>query len=266
MLKIRDLHVQVEGKPILNGIDLDIGPGETHVLLGPNGGGKTTLLMSIMGMPRYKVTKGSIHFEGRDITNMGPDERARLGIGLMFQKPAAVEGLRLGDLAEMIENRRTPQTEDRPDPNGKDGDGSPHETGLNVFAERLNLKEHLARDVNRGFSGGEMKRSEVLQLLCQSPGLVLLDEPESGVDLDNISLIGDAINRLLDKDLRVKERKASGLMVTHTGHILSYVNATLGHVLVDGRIVCEGSPADLLEDIKRNGYRGCVNCRTCEVK
>lgn len=249
MLLVKDLHVEVQGKLILKGVDLEVGPGETHVLLGPNGGGKTTLLMSIMGMPRYRVVGGAVYFRGKDITSLTPDARARLGIGMMFQKPPAVRGVKLGEIARTVASgREPPQAERR----------SPEE-----FAERMNLLGHLDRDLNYGFSGGEIKRAEVLQLLCQAPDLVLLDEPESGVDLDNISLIGEAINDLLDKrgNIKVKERKASGVLVTHTGHILRYVNADRGHVLIDGKIACRGNPRDLFEEIQKHGYGRCESCR-----
>lgn len=248
MLLVENLHVEVEGRPVLRGINLELGSGETHVLLGPNGGGKTTLLMAIMGMPRYRITKGAVYFKGKDITSLSPDSRARLGIGMMFQKPPAVRGVKLREIAGTVASAR--QT------------GSISAETLGAAAEKLNLSEHLDRDLNYGFSGGELKRSEMFQLLCQSPELLLLDEPESGVDLDNIVLIGEAINELLGKagDVRIKERKSSGLIVTHTGHILRYVNADKGHVLIDGRIYCNGNPRDLFEEVQKHGYRRCESC------
>ncbi|MDD3428344.1 MAG: ABC transporter ATP-binding protein, partial [Caldisericia bacterium] len=127
------------------------------------------------------------------------------------------------------------------------------------FSENLNLKEHLKRDINDGFSGGEIKRSELLQILCQNPSLVLLDEPESGVDLDNLSVIGELINELLEKD-KVKGRIRSGLIVTHLGYILNFVNSDKGHVLMDGKIICSGNPRDLFEEIKKHGFERCKEC------
>ncbi|MBE3519155.1 MAG: ABC transporter ATP-binding protein [Firmicutes bacterium] len=247
MLVVEDLHVEVEGKPILKGIDLEVGAGETHVLLGPNGGGKTTLLMAIMGMPRYRVTRGAVYFKGKDITSLTPDARARLGIGMMFQKPPAVRGVKLREIAQTVASVREV--------------AHPSAPSLEGIAERLNLSGHLDRELNYGFSGGELKRSEMFQLLCQAPELVLLDEPESGVDLDNIALIGEAINDLLGKREKIKERKASGVIVTHTGHILRYVNADKGHILIDGKIACHGNPRDLFEEVQKHGYGRCQSCR-----
>jgi len=242
MLLIEDLYVEVGGSPILKGINLEINDGETHVLLGPNGGGKTTLLMSIMGLPRYKVTKGKIYFKGIDITNLPPNERAKLGIGIMFQKPPSIRGVKLYQIGEITLR------------DGKDGDR------IKNYAEMLNLINHLDRDLNYGFSGGELKRSELFQLLCQKPELVLLDEPESGVDLDNIALIGNVINELLGKEDKIKTRRSSGIIVTHTGHILEYVNADKGHVIINGKIICHGSPRDLFEEVKKYGYGRCSEC------
>ncbi|HRR92136.1 MAG TPA: ABC transporter ATP-binding protein [bacterium] len=242
MLTIEDLHVEVAGSPILKGVNLEIKEGETHVLLGPNGGGKTTLLMSIMGLPRYKVTGGKIYFKGEDITSLPPNERAKLGIGIMFQKPPSIRGVKLYQIGEVSLRGK------------EDGDR------IKSYAELLNLTNHIDRDLNYGFSGGELKRSELFQLLCQKPDLVLLDEPESGVDLDNISLIGNVINELLKKEDKVKSRKSSGIIVTHTGYILEYVNADKGHVLMDGRIICDGSPRDLFEEVKKHGYGRCTEC------
>lgn len=249
MLVVEDLHVEVEGKPILKGVDLEVGTGETHVLLGPNGGGKTTLLMAVMGMPRYRVTRGAVYFKGKDITSLTPDARARLGIGMMFQKPPAVRGVKLREIAQTVAS--AVETLHQSAPN------------LEALAGKMNLSEHLDRELNCGFSGGELKRSEMFQLLCQAPELLLLDEPESGVDLDNIALIGEAINDLLGKggNIKIKERKASGLIVTHTGHILRYVNADKGHVLIDGKIACHGNPRDLFEEVQKHGYLRCESCR-----
>jgi len=241
MLKIENLSVSVEDKPILKDINLEIGDGETHILLGPNGGGKTTLLLAIMGLPKYKVTNGRIIFRGTDITNMSVDNRSKLGIGLMFQKPPKVTGVKLFQICELASGKKLKFEE------------------IEKFSENLNLKEHLKRDINDGFSGGEIKRSELLQILCQNPSLVLLDEPESGVDLDNLSVIGELINELLEKD-KVKGRIRSGLIVTHLGYILNFVNSDKGHVLMDGKIICSGNPRDLFEEIKKHGFERCKEC------
>jgi len=237
-LELRDLHVEVEGREILRGVNLVIRNGETHVLFGPNGSGKTTLLMAIMGFPRYRVTAGSILLGGEDITALPPHERARRGIGMMFQRPPTVRGVSLQQMTSIC---------------------SRDDLDVRALATELNLEDFLARDVNHGFSGGEIKRSELLQLMAQNPDLVLLDEPESGVDMENLQLVGKAIRILLQKDLRRKRRK-SGLIITHTGYILDYVEADQGHVLCEGSIVCSGNPREQLEGIRRYGFEECARC------
>ena len=246
MLQVHDLSVEVEGKEILHQINLSIGEGETHALFGPNGGGKTTLLMAIMGFPRYKITHGQIIFKGQDITEASLDERARLGIGMSFQRPPVVRGVKMRDMVTAcIESH-----------GGGNGDA------IDKLAERLNMVDLMDREINYGFSGGEIKRSELLQLLAQGPDLVLLDEPESGVDLVNMSLIGEMINELLQKELK-RRRTRSCLIITHTGHILDYVHATKGYVLLEGTIPCERDALEVLDSIKENGYEGCVKCLVC---
>jgi len=242
MLEIKHLSVAVNGRKILYDVNLTIGVGETHALFGPNGSGKTTLLMAIMGFPRYRITKGSITFKGKDITRLALDERARLGIGISFQRPPVVRGVRTRDmLTAALRDEGDKVTIDR-------------------LAERANLGEFLDRDINYGFSGGELKRSELMQLLAQKPELTLLDEPESGVDLVNIALIGKLINELLEKDCPIRRRKCMGLIITHSGHILDYVNTRTGYVMLDGRIVCEGDPHEILATIKAKGYEECAKC------
>ncbi|HEY92692.1 MAG TPA: ABC transporter ATP-binding protein [Dehalococcoidia bacterium] len=242
MLEIKQLSVAIDGMEILQGINLDIGTGETHVLFGPNGSGKTTLLMAIMGFPRYQVTKGSILFKGKDITKLPVDERARLGIGMSFQRPPVVRGVKTRDMLDASMGDR--------------GD----KVTIDKLAERANMTELLDREINYGFSGGEIKRSELMQLLAQRPELTLFDEPESGVDLVNIALIGDLINELLDKNCHIRTRKCMGLIITHTGHILDYVNARTGYVMLDGRIGCAGDPHEILATIREKGYEECVKC------
>lgn len=245
LLEIKQLAVTVGDKEILHGINLTIKRGETHVIFGPNGGGKTTLLMTIMGFPRYKVTSGQILFKGHDITNMPIDERARLGVGISFQRPPVVRGVKTRDLtAACIKAEEEEKT-----------------SMVNSLAEKANLTSFLDRDINHGFSGGEIKRSEMMQLLAQNADLALLDEPESGVDLENIALIGELINLLLDKRHPMTERERSGLIISHTGHILDYVNARTGYVLCGGHIACEGDPHEILESIKTKGYQACVSCQ-----
>jgi Fe-S cluster assembly ATP-binding protein len=242
MLDIKHLNVAVEGKEILRDVNLSIGTGETHALFGPNGSGKTTLLMAIMGFPRYQVTKGSITFKGKDITKLGVDERARLGIGISFQRPPVVRGVKTKDMIVVSMRGR--------------GD----EKTIAELAERADLTEFLDRDINYGFSGGEIKRAELMQLMAQKPELTLLDEPESGVDLVNIVLIGKLLNQLLEKDCPMRKRKCMGLIITHTGHILQYINVRTGYVMLDGRIVCQGDPHEILATIKEKGYEECARC------
>lgn len=242
MLEIKNLSVAVEGKEILHDINMTIGTGETHVLFGPNGGGKTTLLMTIMGFEKYHITGGSIVFDGTDITYMSTDERARLGIGISFQRPPVVRGVRTRDMVAACLGERN------------------DENTITQLAEEAELTDFLDRDTNYGFSGGEIKRSELMQLLAQKPSLVLLDEPESGVDLVNIALIGRLINKLLEKDCPIHHRKCMGLIITHTGHILDYVNARTGYVMCAGKLGCEGGPREILQSIKERGYQECITC------
>ncbi len=244
LLSIHGLRVRVGGREVLKGVDLEIRAGDTHVLLGPNGGGKTTLLSALLGMPDYDVVEGVMTFKGVDLLPLTIDERARLGIGIAFQRPPAVRGVRLRQIMEVA--------------SGDTLDAA----GVASIAEELDLEEMLDRDVNLGFSGGEAKRSEMGQLIAQQPELALFDEPESGVDLDNIAVVGGAIQRLLKGAIASAPRRA-GLLITHTGHILQYVNADVGHVLYGGRIACSGNPLDLIADITREGYDKCVECALC---
>ena len=238
LLEIEDLSVSIGSKQVLKNFDLRINRGETHALFGPNGTGKTTLLNVIAGIPRYTIDGGRIVFKGKDITHMSMDERARLGIGMAFQRPPAIRGLRLKDLIKII---------------NPDADAP-------AILKEMDFEAFGDRDVNRGFSGGEVKRSEMVQLLAQQPDLVMLDEPDSGVDLENIKLIGEAINQLTQKDLRPSLRTKSGIIITHFGHILDYMKADRAHVMLGGAIVCSGNPTEILEQIKKSGYEGCVGC------
>lgn len=245
LIEIRNLSVSVEGKRVLNDLDLYIRQGETIVLFGPNGSGKTSLLKTIMGIPQYRVESGSIVYRGEDITKRSIDERARLGIGLVFQNPPAVRGVRLKDILRICMEKSGVFKEER----------------INENAEKLNFVDFMDRDINLGFSGGEIKRSELLQLLAQNPVFVMLDEPDSGVDLVNINLVGKVINELLEKEKREDRRTKAGLIITHAGHILDYVNADRAYVMLNGSVSCSGNPGDILEDIRTKGYEECVRCR-----
>ncbi len=242
MLKIKDLSVSIEGKEIIHDVNMTIKNGETHVLFGPNGAGKSTLLMAIMGFPKYRVTKGNISFKGKDITGLTMDERARMGIGMSFQRPPVVRGVTTRDMVAACLKGS--------------GDGD----AIDMLASKANLDEFLERDINYGFSGGEIKRSELMQLLAQKPELTLMDEPESGVDLVNIALIGELMNELLEKNCPIQYRKCMGLIITHTGHILDYVNARTGYVMCNGTIGCVGDPHEMLATIREKGYDECIKC------
>lgn len=241
MLHIEHLHVNIGDKEVLRDINLHINEGETHVLLGPNGSGKTTLLMTIMGFSTYTITKGTITFKGEDVTKMHANERAKRGMGMLFQRPPTISGLKLGKMLTAISKTKQ---EDIPE-----------------LAKTVHMDRFLERDINKGFSGGEIKRSEVLQLMIQNPDFIMLDEPESGVDLENISLIGHNIGALLEKDKHLAKRKKCGLVITHTGYILDYLDADKGHVMCEGQIRCHGNPREILKDIKQRGYRECMECR-----
>ncbi|MBU1249253.1 MAG: ABC transporter ATP-binding protein [Proteobacteria bacterium] len=250
MLQIQDLHVKIGDKKVLKGINLDIREGETFILFGPNGSGKTSLLMALMGFSGYEITGGKILFKGQDITESPMYERARLGIGMSFQRPPTIHGLRTRHLVSMCAQ-------------GRDID-------VEALAKRVNFTPFLDRDINAGFSGGEIKRSELLQLMAQNPDLVLFDEPESGVDMENMQLVGKVARSILDGALSpTKEdilrplkdlKKTSGLIITHTGYILDYVNADRGQVLYDGHLCCEGRPRDILDHIQEHGYQECIRC------
>jgi Fe-S cluster assembly ATP-binding protein len=251
MLLIEDLQVELEDKIILDHIDLEIKPGETHILFGPNGSGKTSLLMTIMGYPQYKPVKGKISFMGKDITTIPINERAAMGIGMSYQRPPTINGLKTRQMVQICAK----------------GD-----MDVEDLATRLNFERFLERDINAGFSGGEIKRSELLQLLAQDPELMLFDEPESGVDMENISLVGKTIASLLQRDMELPivgkkskmqakmERTKMGLIITHTGYILDYLTADKGQVLYGGRLSCISNPREILTCISKSGYEECVRC------
>ncbi|HLO25800.1 MAG TPA: ABC transporter ATP-binding protein [Geobacteraceae bacterium] len=245
MIEVQGLTVTIGEKKILREVNLHVAKGEVVVLFGPNGCGKTSLLKTIMGGRDYRVDSGKILFKGEDVTGMPVDERARLGIGMAFQRPPAVRGVKLGGILRSCMEKR----------------GAVSEEEVSELARKLNLLDFLERDINLGYSGGEIKRSELLQLIGQGPSFIMLDEPDSGVDLVNIHLVGQTINELLGKDKAPAKRDEAGLIVTHSGYILDYVNADRAYVMLDGTIYCSGNPRDLLEEIRTKGYEGCVQCR-----
>lgn len=239
LLEVKDLWVEIEGRKVLKGVSLKIPIGHTHIIFGRNGSGKTSLLMSIMGFPAYKVIHGKIFFKGEDITELPPYERAKRGIGIMFQRPPTIKGVKLREILKLC--------------------GKENGVKIEELARSFGFEKFLDREINKGFSGGEIKKSELLQLIIQNPDLVLLDEPESGVDLENIHLIGQMIKKLLQKETH-RPRTKGGLIITHTGFILQYVTADLGYVIMDGEIYCEGNPLEIFEAIQKYGYEGCKNC------
>lgn len=229
LLSLCGVCVGVEERTILRDVDLTVRSEETHILFGPNGSGKSSLLSAIMGLPPYRVTTGEICFAGERIDSLPVDARARLGLGMAFQRPPALDGVTVAALGHAL---------------GAD-------TRLASESNRLDLSGFEARGINVGFSGGEIKRWEILKLILQGPRLCLFDEPESGVDLEHIAAVGTAIERLLRPTERARR---AALIITHTGFILEYLRADMGHLLVDGRIVCSGDPEQLFQHIKQHGY------------
>jgi len=250
MLQIEELRVEVGGKTILKNVNMEIPEGETHILFGPNGSGKTSLMMTLMGFSGYNVTHGKITFKGEDITYMPIYERARLGIGVSFQRPPTINGLKTRSIVEISAGSRS--------------------VDVDELATQLNFSDFLERDVNHNVSGVEIKRSELLELNAQQPDLVLLDEPESGVDLESIVLIGDTINLLLRRGIKYPREKPhkeivsdgtkSALVITHTGNILNYITADKGQVLYDGVLCCSRNAREILKWIREYGYKECVRC------
>ncbi len=231
MLTIKNLKTKAEGKDVLNGIDLAVGEGELVVIFGPNGCGKTTLLKSIVGLNADSVVSGEIKFKGKKINKLTIDERSRMGIALMYQKPPKVDGLKLSELAKILSSEEI----------------------MGKNSENLNVSKFLDRGVNSNLSGGETKRSELFQLALMESDLYLLDEPDSGVDLVNIKLIAGEIEKLLKKG-------KSAIVVTHNGEMLKYLKADRGLVMIEGKIQCEGRVDMIFETINKVGYGACVKC------
>jgi Fe-S cluster assembly ATP-binding protein len=234
---IEGLHVAVDGKEILKGVDLVVNRGEVHALMGPNGSGKSTLANAIMGHPRYGVTAGRIVFKGEEIGALTPDKRARLGLFLAFQYPIGVPGVVMGNfLRSALKARR-----------GGDVPVREFRKLLDETMDLLKMDPAFARRyVNEGFSGGEKKRAEVLQLAMLRPELAVLDETDSGLDIDALRTVAEGINALRGPELGI-------LLVTHYQRILNYVQPDVVHVLYDGRIVKTGGP-ELAHELERKGY------------
>ena len=231
MLELRDISVSAGDKAILHDVSLTVNAGEAHVLLGPNGSGKSSILSAIMGLPPFKVTKGDILYRGENINDRSIDERARAGLGLAFQRPPTLEGVSVAEFAAALDSN----------------DALAAESGA------LNMGHFMGRDLVVGFSGGEIKRWEVLKLFLQAPDFLLFDEPESGVDLEHIAAVGAAVNRLVSQPARDGSKRAA-LLITHTGLILEHVRADKGHIISEGRIIHSGAPKALFQHIQKAGY------------
>ena len=238
ILEIKDLHVMIEGKSILKGVNLGIEKGNVYVLFGPNGSGKTTLMKNLVGFPGYEVS-GKIIFDGADITGKPIDERANLGLNISFQEPPKIKGVTLKNMINICLKKKP--------------DTSLEAEEINLI-KRFNLENFLDRDINVGFSGGEKKRADIMQLILLKPKFLLLDEPDSGVDVESLKVISREIARY------IREHRASALIITHQGQILEYIASKKACVLLNGRISCYQDPIKILADIKEKGYLECVNC------
>jgi Fe-S cluster assembly ATP-binding protein len=243
-LEITNLHVQAGDKQILKGLDLSVNKGEIHALMGPNGSGKSTLANVIMGHPGLEVTEGSIVYKGEDITEAGPDERARMGLFMAFQYPVAIPGVTITKYLRMVMNAHREAR----------GEG---EISLKDFRKTVEAameltnvpREFAARYLNDGFSGGEKKRLEILQLALQQPQLAVLDETDSGLDIDALNVVAHGVNTV------AKERDMGVLIITHYQRILHLVEPQRVSIMFDGRIVKEGGP-ELVDRLEREGYAG----------
>jgi len=247
-LEIKNLHVSVEGQEILKGLDLEINRGEIHAIMGPNGSGKSTLANTLMGHPAYEVTEGEIWFKGQNIVQLPPDQRSRLGLFLAFQYPSSIPGVSVANFLRTALNARYQE----PDPSGNGNKTS----GISMRDFRQMLKEKMAmlkmdrsfagRYLNEGFSGGEKKRMEILQMAMLQPEIAVLDETDSGLDIDALRIVSEGVNQLMSPNLGV-------LVITHYQRILNYIKPEYVHILVRGRIVMSGGP-ELALELEEKGY------------
>jgi Fe-S cluster assembly ATP-binding protein len=242
-LVIHDLKVSIEGKPILNGVNLTVRQGEVHAIMGPNGTGKSTLANTLMGHPSYQVSGGEVLFQGKNILELSPDERSRLGLFLAFQYPVSIPGVTVANfLRTAVNSRRRAENHD--------------DKGIPIPEFRKMLKEKMdylkmdssfaGRYLNEGFSGGEKKRAEILQMAVLKPKIAILDETDSGLDIDALRIVSEGVNMLRGADLGV-------LVITHYQRILNYIKPDFVHIMMDGRIVESGGP-DLALHLEEHGY------------
>lgn len=243
ILEVRNLHVEVSGKKVLNGVNLSIGYGETIFLLGPNGSGKTSLVQTILGNPSYRVLSGQILFQGTDITSLKPEDRVKLGVAASFQMPPKIRGLKAGYLVDEISARFGVSDE-----------------YIERLVRLLNLEKFLDRELYVGFSGGEIKRFELLLTLIQNPRLLLLDEPDSGVDVENLAVMGEVLNMFLQGDGPLLTTKRSVLVITHLGAIARYLKPSRAYVMMNGEILCYGKGEDIVSQILESGFEKCKAC------
>jgi Fe-S cluster assembly ATP-binding protein len=241
MLEINELHASVGSKEILRGISLEIGPGQVHAIMGPNGSGKSTLAQVLAGHPGYEVTSGTVAYRGKNLLEMEPEERAQAGVFLAFQYPVEIPGVSNAYFLRSAYNEiRKARGESEADPL----------EFLDIVSERLKIVDlddsMLNRSVNAGFSGGEKKRNEILQLAVLDPVLAILDETDSGLDIDALRTVADGVNKLRSKD-------NAFLVVTHYQRLLNYIVPDRVHVLVDGRIARSGGK-DLALELEERGY------------
>lgn len=241
MLEIRNLHARVEGKEILRGVNLTIGDGEIHALMGTNGAGKSTLSNVIVGHPKYEVTEGSIMFDGKDLLAMSPEERSHAGIFMSFQLPVEIPGVSMTNFMRAAVNARREALGQEP---LKSTDF------LKLMRETQKLvdidKKLVSRSVNEGFSGGEKKRNEIFQMAMLQPTFCILDETDSGLDVDALRVVAEGFNRL-------RTEKTSAIVITHYQRLLDYIQPDVVHVLLEGRVVKTGGP-ELARDIEEKGF------------
>jgi Fe-S cluster assembly ATP-binding protein len=240
ILEVNELKVRVENKVILDGINLALKSKESYIMFGPNGSGKSTLVNTLMGVPPYEVESGRVLFMGNDITRASVDQRANLGMSVAFQYPPEITGIRLSDLLKLCSGK-SPKDE--------------FSEAERKLIESFNLTDFLDREINVGFSGGERKRSELLQMIFLKPKLLLLDEPDSGVDVESLRLLSNELERYLENT------GSSALIVTHKGDILEYIKAKYACVLLDGVMHCYSNPKEIYETIKTSGYKECIACK-----